>query len=165
MRRSVAAAAEASADAARKLHEAGNTKALELETELAQADQARLDMASAEAGVLADRERLNRLMGLWGADVQWTLSPASARTTPPARSPWMGWNRGLSQAGWTCWRTDERSKLLPKVWASPAPPVWCPKLNLTAHYEKEIDGPSSFGPSVEMTLPIFNQGQPAICPR
>jgi cobalt-zinc-cadmium efflux system outer membrane protein len=37
-----------------------------------------------------------------------------------------------------------------------------PELNVAGHYEREIDGTSSFGPSVEFALPIFSQGQPAM---
>src|SRR6185369_4626473 len=61
-------------DFARRLHDAGNITALQLAREQAQDEQSKLDLASAEADVLATRERLNSLMGLWGDDTQWTVA-------------------------------------------------------------------------------------------
>lgn len=161
MRRSVAAAADASADAARKLHDAGNTKDVDLENELAQSDQAKLDLASAEADVLADRERLNRLLGLWGVDTQWTLSPRLPELPAAEIAP-----AGLESLA-VAKRLDllaarqEIEAIAQSLGFSRATGL-VPDLNVTGHYEREIDGKSSFGPSVELTVPIFNQGQPAI---
>src|SRR5205085_6782776 len=74
MRRTVVESTDASAEAARKLHEAGNTTVLDLRNEQKLAAQARLDLAQAEAEVVQDRERLNVLMGLWGADTSWKIA-------------------------------------------------------------------------------------------
>jgi cobalt-zinc-cadmium efflux system outer membrane protein len=71
MRKSVAAATVTSADFARRLHDAGNITALQLAREQTSAEDAKLQLASAEADVRATRERLSVLMGLWGADTQW----------------------------------------------------------------------------------------------
>jgi cobalt-zinc-cadmium efflux system outer membrane protein len=75
MRRSVAEATAVSADLARRLHDAGNITDLQFARERALHEQAKIDLASAEWDVLATRERLNALMGLWGADTQWKAAP------------------------------------------------------------------------------------------
>src|SRR5262249_38139387 len=37
-----------------------------------------------------------------------------------------------------------------------------PQLALVGHYERELEGPGRGGPSLELTLPIFDQGQAKI---
>src|SRR5688500_18119162 len=59
LRRSVAAATDASHERARRLREAGNVTELELANERALPEQGKLDLADAEAEVLDARERLN----------------------------------------------------------------------------------------------------------
>jgi cobalt-zinc-cadmium efflux system outer membrane protein len=85
MRHQVVEAGSASFEAMKRLHEAGNVTVLDVDTERALYEQARLDLARAEAAVIESRERLNRLMGVWGAETQWT----TARRLPevPAEEP------------------------------------------------------------------------------
>lgn len=74
MRQSVMDAGEASYDLAKRLHEAGNITNLALAIERTQYEQAKLDLASAEATQIAMRERLNVMMGLWGEDsARWSI--------------------------------------------------------------------------------------------
>ena len=58
---------------ARRLHEAGNIPDLELENQVALHRQSKVDVALAEADVRAARERVNRLLGLWGANTAWRV--------------------------------------------------------------------------------------------
>jgi cobalt-zinc-cadmium efflux system outer membrane protein len=161
MRRSIAAAADASADAAQKLHDAGNTKDVELDNELAQADQAKLDLAAAEADLLADRERLNRLMGLWGPDMQWTLSARLPELPITEVAPEGLESLAVSKRLDLLAARQEIEAIAQSLGVSHATGL-VPELNVSGHYEREIDGNRSFGPAVELTVPIFNQGQPAI---
>jgi cobalt-zinc-cadmium efflux system outer membrane protein len=82
LRRSVVEATNASFDFARRLREAGNITELRLAREQAMHEQAKLDLASAEAEVLQTRERLNVLMGLWGSDTQWNAVARLGDVTP-----------------------------------------------------------------------------------
>jgi cobalt-zinc-cadmium efflux system outer membrane protein len=75
MRRTVAEATGLSFDFARRLREAGNITELQFARERALHEQSKIDLAAAEADVLATRERLNALMGLWGQDTQWAAAP------------------------------------------------------------------------------------------
>src|SRR4051794_13577832 len=72
MRRQVADATEAAAAAAREIRRAGNIKEVDVTEQEALAGQAKLDLATAEAELVQDRERLNVLMGLSGAETQWS---------------------------------------------------------------------------------------------
>jgi cobalt-zinc-cadmium efflux system outer membrane protein len=66
MWREVLASAEAAADLARRQHEAGNINDLDLALEQDPLTEARLSLARAEYDGIAARERLTRLLGLFG---------------------------------------------------------------------------------------------------
>lgn len=85
MRRQVAASTAASFDLAQRMREAGNMRELDLASEHALAEEAKLDLRLAEIAVRESRETLNTLMGLWGEESQaWTT--ASVRL-PELREP------------------------------------------------------------------------------
>jgi len=77
--RQVKRAAEASAELARRMQQVGNFSALQRAREQAFYADAALGVARAEQGALAARERLTRLLGLWG--------PQAAVFTLPGRLP------------------------------------------------------------------------------
>jgi outer membrane protein, heavy metal efflux system len=85
MRRAVSDAADASAEIAARQNDAGNLSDLALASERTQSEQARLDLARAEADVLGGREKLNRLMGAFGPLTQWRL--AARLPELPAEEP------------------------------------------------------------------------------
>jgi len=86
MRRQVAASATASSELTRQLREAGNVRELDVASEGALAEEAKLDLRLAEIAVRESRETLNILMGLWGEESQaWTV--ASVRLPEPPREP------------------------------------------------------------------------------
>lgn len=75
MRRQAAASTAASFELAQRMREAGNIKELDLASEHALAEEAKLDLRLAEVTVSESREMLNTLMGLWGETAQrWTLA-------------------------------------------------------------------------------------------
>ena len=75
MRRLVAASARAAAELAGRQQEAGNLSDLSLAVEQGLYEQIKLDAARSEADVLSARERLTRLMGVWGLDTAWKIKP------------------------------------------------------------------------------------------
>jgi cobalt-zinc-cadmium efflux system outer membrane protein len=86
MRRQVAASTAASFDLARRMREAGNMRELDLASEQALAEEAKLDLRLTEITVRESRETLNTLMGLWGEESQvWTA--ISSRLPEPPREP------------------------------------------------------------------------------
>ncbi len=86
MRRQVAASTNASFELARRLREAGNIRELDLASEHALAEEARLELRLDEVALRESREQLNALMGLWGEEAQtWAVAPA--RLPDPPREP------------------------------------------------------------------------------
>ena len=86
MRRQVAASTNASFELARRMREAGNIRELDLASEQAFAEEAKLDLRLAEIAARASREQLNALMGFWGEEAQgWAAAPA--RLPDPPREP------------------------------------------------------------------------------
>jgi cobalt-zinc-cadmium efflux system outer membrane protein len=75
-------ATEASDDMAESLYQAGNVSRLDRLRERDLLEQTKLQVAEAEMRVLERRERLNRLMGLWGP-VTMTWRPAPRLPDPP----------------------------------------------------------------------------------
>src|SRR3972149_6718413 len=73
MRRTVVQATQQAVDIATRQHDAGTLKTLDLANQQGFHDQAKLDMTRTDIHIVADRERLNRLMGIWGADTTWKL--------------------------------------------------------------------------------------------
>lgn len=86
MRRQVALSTAASFELAQRMREAGNLRELDLASERALAEEAKLNLRLAEVTIRESREMLNALMGLWGEDSQvWTAIPI--RLPEPPREP------------------------------------------------------------------------------
>src|SRR5437867_7189332 len=75
LRKTVADATERSAETALKMHEAGNLRDLDLASEQATHAQAKIDLAKAQANAVQSREKLNKLIGAFGAQTNWTVAP------------------------------------------------------------------------------------------
>jgi len=82
MRGLVDEAAQTSADLAKRQAEAGNMSELALETELVLASQTRLDLERSRGDSAVARERLTKLMGLWGPRAAWKVAPRLPELPP-----------------------------------------------------------------------------------
>lgn len=83
MRRQVAASTAASFELARRMREAGNIRELDLASEHALAEEAKLDLRLTQIAVRESREQLNTLMGLWGEETQsWMVEPVRLPEPP-----------------------------------------------------------------------------------
>lgn len=74
LQKQILLAAELSYEASQKLFEVGNLKELEMSLKRSFYEQKKLDVASAEIALLKKREELNIQMGLWGRQINWTIS-------------------------------------------------------------------------------------------
>src|SRR5437867_8670727 len=74
LRKTVADATERSAEAALKMHEAGNLRDLDLANEQASHAEAKIELAKGQSEATQSREKLNKLMGAYGAQTTWTLA-------------------------------------------------------------------------------------------
>jgi cobalt-zinc-cadmium efflux system outer membrane protein len=151
----------ASVDLAQRQHEAGNITDLALAQQQASYSRSRLDVATTEAEIRRNRERLNRLLGLWGTDTDWQISGELSQV-PSSDLPMRGLERlAISQ------RLDLQADYLQVT-------SQMKNLGLTKNFrlvgaldfgvnsERETDSQTRSGPSFAIELPIFNQGQARI---
>ena len=86
MRKTVVQATEAAADIAGRQHDAGTLKTLDMANQQGFNAQAKLDMVRTDIQIITNRERLNRLLGLWGTDIMWKL-PGRLPELPESEIP------------------------------------------------------------------------------
>ena len=159
LRRSVAEGTALAADVARRQHEAGNITDLDLAVQRALHEEAKLALADAEIRALESREQLTALMGLWGEETRWSVIPRLA-AVPVAEPPLAGLEslavtRRLDLAA-ERQRTASasRSVALTRFYGL------VPEATTGLHSEREIEGGLwSLGPSLDIPIPIFDQGQ------
>jgi len=159
--RQVVTATEAAAELAQRQRSAGNLSRRDQSLQQAFYAQTLLESAQLEAQLASDRERLNRLMGVWGQDTGWKIPnrlPAVPDTLPP-----------LEQV-----ETQAVSQRLDLAAAKKEVDAAAQALNLMRQlrylgpigvgvaYKREPDLGSFVGPTVELGLPIFNQHQAAV---
>ncbi len=161
MRETIVQATGASFEAARQLHDAGNTSDLAFAQEQAIHEQSKVELAKAQREALDAREDLSALMGVWGNDVKWTIAPKLPNLP----------QEEIDAAKLESLALAQRADLAA---AKKEIDVMAQQLGLTrqvgpfgdvkagAHLEKESEGPLTIGPAIELPLPIFNQGQPAL---
>jgi outer membrane protein, heavy metal efflux system len=154
----VAAAADAAAALASAQHEAGNLSDLDLESQRGQAEQARVDLQLGEAEVRRAREQLTRLLGLWGADTEYTVAPRLP-ALPDAEPP-LDHLESLAVAQ----RADlaamrKEVEELGHVLSLARSTRWAGALTVGLEAARLVDGNYSFGPNVSIELPLFDQHQ------
>ena len=154
-------AQEASLQLMQKIHAAGNTKDLSLSREQAAYSQARLEVAMAESEGREHREKLNRLLGVWGTDTTWKISGE----LPPVPDSEPGL-KGLETlaVGNRLDLAAARGELESAVKALGLEKKFrfIGALDFGLVGEHDPDGVSLAGPAVRFELPIFNQGQARI---
>ena len=151
----------ASLDLAQRQHEAGNISDLALARQQASYSRSRLDVATTEAEIRRDHEKLNRLLGLWGTDSDWQIA-GELPDVPSSEVPLRALERlALSQ------RLDLQADYLRL--ASRAKDLGLTKafrllgaLDFGIESERETDAQTRTGPTFAIELPIFNQGQARI---
>ncbi len=154
---------EAAADLARRLHDAGNITDLEFNNQQAPSLQAQTDTMQAQVQIRSDRERLNRLMSLDGTDASsWQVT----RTLPPipAHDPSMKELESVAVArrlDLLAARTNvdaigQALALRTKTRYLPA------SITLGVDTERSTDRQHVTGPTLDLQLPLFDQGQGAV---
>ena len=149
---------EAAADIARRQHDAGNINDLELYNQQAAYAQLRLDLARAEVQVRADRERVNRLLGLWGKQTAWqiadTLAALPDKELPLENLEALAVSRRLDLAAARGEVINVHSALKLKKSVR-----WIPAANLGVNAEHDLDHSWVIGPTLDLEIPLFDQGQ------
>jgi cobalt-zinc-cadmium efflux system outer membrane protein len=158
LRRTAVESLGASADFAKRLHDAGNVTDLVLASQQALHEEARIAFGRAEAELSAERERLSALMGIWGAGARsWTARPRLPDPAPIGalvvdlekraidRSLDLLLSRRRLEAA------DSRADLSRLE-------GWVPDLRAGVSAERG-EGDWGVGPVAELEVPLFYQGQ------
>lgn len=161
LRRMALRAAESAADLSARLRAAGNITELELASEQAAAEGARLELAEDELALVEAREHLNRLMGLWGPRTQWTLSEKlpelPEREAPLERLESLAIRQRLD--------IDAARKQAALLWQAlelARSTRFFGRVEVGVHEHRDADGPRLFGPTLSLELPLFDQRQALI---
>lgn len=162
LRGKVAEALETVALIAERRYEAGNINDLELANEQAARLEARAELLRAKAEALDQRERLTGLMGLWGVQAaDWRMGE-HLPDLPGDEAPAEGLE-SLAVAN----RLDlaaARQEIVKLADAAglAAYAGLVPQLNVAGHIEREPEGEATWGPSVALPVPVFDQGQAVV---
>ncbi len=153
---------ETAAQFAQKQHDAGTINDLELENRTVIHRESKVEVALAEADVRSDRERLNRLLGLWGAQTAWTVA-GSLPAIPSAEIPLTGLERlavtnrqDLQAARWGVDLVGRALALRRKTRFFPV------GIHVGINTETEVTGDRVTGPELALQLPIFDTGKASI---
>jgi cobalt-zinc-cadmium efflux system outer membrane protein len=152
---------EAQADLARRQFDAGNISELELENQQAPAMQSHLDLIRAKTEMQKEREHLNRLLGLTGEQIHWQIAeelPAlpekelaleNLEALAVTQRLDLAVARGQVESIAAALRLKRKTRFVPGV-------------KLGVDTERSPDGQRVTGPTLDLELPIFDQGQPAL---
>jgi cobalt-zinc-cadmium efflux system outer membrane protein len=162
MRRLIHEAAETSAELARRQYEAGNTNDLTLNSELGLASQARLDLSRSEGEAAVAREHLNKLMGLWGTRTGWKLAPRLPEL--PAEEVALDRLESIAVEKRLDVNAARRElQALDYALSLVKTTRWTGVVNVSVEAGRLRDSRRiSFGPSVALEIPLFDQRQAAV---
>ena len=158
LRRTVLDAAEASYATSRALYDAGNIPEVDVAQERSQYERAKLEVATAEAAVLADREALSALMGLWGTGNDWQI--ADRLPDPPAEElPIDDAERRAVEASLDLAMFEQAAVNAGRELGLTRPFALLNEAELGVVGEKHEGGDWEAGPSIGLPIPLFDQGQ------
>jgi outer membrane protein, heavy metal efflux system len=152
---------EAAADIAKRQHDAGNINDLELHNQQAAFAQTQLDLAKAQANVRADREKLNRLLGLWGGQTSWQIAdelpllPEKGLPIENLETLAVSQRLDLAAARGEVMKVANALRLKKNF-------RYIPGVAVGVNAEHDLDHSWVVGPTLDLEVPIFDQGQPAI---
>jgi cobalt-zinc-cadmium efflux system outer membrane protein len=153
---------QAGADLAQKQQQAGNLNKLGFLNQQAQVASAQMALAEAQKATIATREKLNLLMGLWGAAITWTARPElpSLPESDPGTAPLEKLAlRQRSDLRALREETDAIGQALALKTGIRFLPV---NIDIGADTEETPDRQRVTGPTLQIDVPIFDQGQGAI---
>jgi cobalt-zinc-cadmium efflux system outer membrane protein len=120
--------------------------------------QSALDTAQAQARLGSDRERLNRLLGLWGQQTHWKLPgrlPQLPCALPPLdRVEQLAVEQRLDLAAAT-----REVEAVYRAYGLTRDTRLLSSLGLGVTFKREPSGEHLVGPDVVLSLPLFDQGQ------
>jgi len=152
-------AAKASAELAQRQHDAQNITDLDLENEQAEYEKAKLDVARDEQTLLVAREALVRAMGLRDASIEWQLPQAFPPL--PASEQDQQQLEQLAAARRLDIEIARREVDIARRQVPMARLAALGDITIDGHLQRDASGAKTFGPGIEVPIPIFNTGAPA----
>ena len=158
----IAGVNESVSDFAKRVHEEGNINELELLELQVGYQQVQADIKRGRSEVAADRAKLNRLLGLSGAQAQWQLAtnalpalPGSDPSFAQAEAAALAQRQDLAAARAHVSALESALSLKRKTRLLPG-------LNLGVDTERESEGGTLTGPTLDIELPVFNWGRASV---
>lgn len=152
---------DAAADFAQRQYNAGNINDLDLNNQQASAEQSHLDLMQAQAQVPMQREQLNRLLGLSGEQINWRIAdelPLLPTNEPPLENlESLAVNQRLDLAA-----AREQVESITAALRLKKHTRFIPGVTVGVDTERTPDGQRVTGPTLDLELPLFDQGQPAV---
>lgn len=160
MRGAVAQAAQNEAALAQRFHEAGNISRLQLDLQQAAAARAGIESLRARSDTAASRARLANLLGL-AASAEWQTVDRLSAPPDTALSRDELTKQALSRRLDLAALREEVAVLEDALGVTER---WRLLGSVEAGYkqEREVDGSKLRGPTLNLELPLFNQGQGAV---
>lgn len=158
MRAAVADGADAVAELAQRFYDAGNISELQLKREQAVASQAKIDAARSRAEALRERLAFGNLLGLGPEAGAWTVAdrlPLPVKAEDDVHVLLALAERSNLELQAARLQADRLRSSLKTTRAT----RWIGGVSAGVEREKDADGSRVTGPTVELELPIFNQGQ------
>jgi cobalt-zinc-cadmium efflux system outer membrane protein len=162
LRKTVADAAERSAETALRLQQAGNLKNLDLASEQASHAQAKIELAKTQTEAAPSREKLNKLMGAYGQQTSWSVRARLPELPPNEISASRLESCAIEQRLDLAAARQEVVAIARSAGLTRLDALFTEQNEVGVHYEREKTGEYSVGPSVNVPVPIFNQGQAAV---
>lgn len=158
MLREISQGQDAVSELAQRQREAGNINDLELALEIDAAQSARVAVARSDAQVLEARERLARLLGVFGADTGFRIAellPELPQTDPPLDGlETLAIEQRLDLAA-----AKSEREVLASTLSAASVTRFFPAVQVGASVLRDPEGITTVGPTLSLELPIFDQGQ------
>ena len=147
--------AKAAAEVAMKQHDAGNITDLDLENQQATYEQAKLELARAERNALVAREALIRSTGVSDFTLPAAFPPLPEHELDQAQLEQMAATQRLDiQIVRRELEANEKQIPIARLAA-------LGDIIADVHYQRDAEGPRTWGPGVEVPIPIFGRGAAA----
>lgn len=146
------------AELGQRQYEAGTLNELGAVNQQVIYEQSQADIAQAEAQLVTDRERLNRLMGLWDEQTMWKIAaqlPEIPRQEIPVdHLEELALRNRLDLAA-----TRAQVDTLAHVLGITRDYRYLTNVDIGVDTERDTDGQHVTGPTLSLQVPIFDQGQ------
>jgi cobalt-zinc-cadmium efflux system outer membrane protein len=160
-RHTIADIQNSAVDLTQRQHEAGNVTDLALRQQQAAYNTARLELAMAENDQREHREKLNRLLSLWGSDTGWKIA-GSLPALPEGDIALRGLESLAVAQRFDLSAAQMELSSIVRALGLTKSYRYIGALEFGGDTERDTDRTNVTGPRLKLELPLFNQGQARI---